>query len=139
MESIKSKVDTLLSHPKHSNFTDHQITHSERIVEIIRLILNGDSKLNEDEWFILAAAVCLHDIGMQIKREDLLQYPDLDKLLAESKLTRDDLAAEPKFLNFVRDWHHLFSYHMIIKLLRNYLGLSGCRYVEEIALVAMGH
>ncbi len=139
LESIKSKAAVLLSQPKHCNFTDHQITHSERVIDIVHHILEEDSKLSVDEWFVLTAAAYLHDIGMQIRREDLLQYPDLDKLLSESKLTRDDLVSETKLLSFIRDWHHIFSFYMITNILRKHLGLSDYRYVVEIALVAQGH
>lgn len=146
-EIILEKLDRLLSPPQHRHFTDHSISHSKRIVENIEKILIWQpfSDLEEIELFLLFAAADLHDIGMQIPRSKLLQYPCLDELLEVSKMSRKDIVNdEKKRLEFIRDWHHLFSEYMILKSLEwNDLDL-GLREVypggiEMIALLAKGH
>ena len=73
---IYVQVEKLLKNPLHIHYTDHSITHSIRIANIIsQIIENIDMHFNEEEKFILLAAVLLHDIGMQTP-----DYADLGEL-----------------------------------------------------------
>ena len=140
LERIKSKAKSWLNNSRHKHFTDHTIAHSERIINILGRILKRQFNLNKDELFILFAATYLHDLGMQIRKSDLLTYPNLEELLKQSNLAVPDLeSGSNRLLSFVREYHHLFSYYMIKDLLRDELGLDKCQYTEEIALVAQGH
>lgn len=140
LHSIKSQVAPLLDVDIYHHFTDHSSAHSERVIDIIGKLLNGQNNLNEDELFVLLAAAYLHDIGTQIRKNDLLKFPGLEDLLSQSDdMKRANLESEIDLLSFVRRWHHILTHFMITDLLRNYFGLDSCPYTEEIALVAQGH
>lgn len=48
-------------------YTDHGIDHSERVAQRVRQLLSGKdkAKLKKQEYYLLTAAILLHDIGMQ--------------------------------------------------------------------------
>jgi len=147
LERIREKAKEVLFPPVHFlNYTDHSISHSDRVIEIIEKILEPqNTTLSEDEVFILYAASYLHDIGMQIPESKLLEYPHLDDLLNKSKMTNQDIQNDREKLTlFIREWHHYFSEYMIIKSTdwNNFdLGLK-CLHpaqIRKIALVAKGH
>lgn len=55
---LKDKIDKY--------FVSHDIEHSGRVIKFIKDILDGGKCiLNEKELYVLFAATCLHDIGMQ--------------------------------------------------------------------------
>jgi hypothetical protein len=141
LESFKAKATPLLDHPSHRHFTDHTAAHSERIVNIIEKLLGDNSvtNLHKDELLVLLLAAYLHDLGMQIKKSDILAFPGLMELLSKSGMTTNDLETEASLLSFIRKWHHIFSYYMISDLQREYLGLDVYPYTVEIAIVAKGH
>jgi len=147
LKGIREKAAKLLYPPiYHLHFTDHSISHSDRIIEKIQEILKGQPfiDLKDKECFILCAAAYLHDIGMQIPKSKLLAYPDLNTLLDKSNLRRQDLDNQEHLASFVREWHHLFSEYMILNsLIWNDLDLGlGDLHpgdVAKIALVAKGH
>lgn len=41
VDSIKENVTPLLDQPAHRHFSDHSVTHSERIIEVISTLLEG--------------------------------------------------------------------------------------------------
>lgn len=149
LSCIREKAGRLLYPPVHHlHFTDHSISHSDRIIEIIARILNEEplKKLSEEEYFTLCAAAYLHDIGMQIPLSKLLTFPALDNLLSKSGLTKKDIQNNQKALaNFIREWHHLFSEYMITKSVTDWDDLDLClndlypAQIRKIALVAKGH
>jgi tetratricopeptide (TPR) repeat protein len=66
LSSIELAVSDLWKYPILQHYTDHSITHSERIIKALgRLLEKYGSSLNEHERFILLSSVYLHDIGMQ--------------------------------------------------------------------------
>ena len=59
------------------NYTSHDIEHSNRVAGYIIKILNlykNSKPLSDKERFLLSAAVCLHDIGMQC---DIKKYKEI--------------------------------------------------------------
>ncbi|MDA3731193.1 hypothetical protein PBV87_06795 [Niameybacter massiliensis] len=109
------------------NFTDHSLTHSQRIESrIISLYKelfegsNADVYLNDAEIYILIMSIYLHDIGMELMNEDRLlklfeirSYKNkftqslVDKItieeIKEAKTNSED------FYNFIRKNHHIIS------------------------------
>ena len=57
------------------SFTDHGIEHSKRMLVYINKLLSNTQNtdlLNEYECFVLASAIYLHDIGIQVTKDELL-------------------------------------------------------------------
>lgn len=66
LSSIELAVCDIWKIPLLQHYTDHSITHSERIIKALgRLLKKYGSLLNEHERFILLSSAYLHDIGMQ--------------------------------------------------------------------------
>ena len=125
------QVEKLLKNPLHIHYTDHSIEHSIRIVNIIsKIIENINVKFNEEEKFILLAAILLHDIGMQTP-----DYADLG-----------ELPLDIEGLEKIRKKHHEYSENLIIDSIQYsegetyFLGLNSKEeFVDDIALVAKYH
>lgn len=128
---IYIQVDKLLKNPLHIHYTDHSITHSVRIINIIsKIIENIDISFNDEEKFILLSAVLLHDIGMQTP-----DYADLG-----------ELPLDVESLEKIRKKHHEYSERLIIDSIqcsedeKYFLGLNSKEeFVDDIALVAKYH
>ncbi|MDE7423562.1 MAG: HD domain-containing protein [Lachnospiraceae bacterium] len=128
---IYVQVEKLLKNPLHIHYTDHSITHSIRIANIIsQIIENIDVHFNEEEKFILLAALLLHDIGMQTP-----DYADLG-----------ELPLNIEGLEKIRKKHHEYSEKLIIDSIQcseeeaYFLGLNSKEeFVDDIALVAKYH
>ena len=99
LDVIHDKAANILNTPKHFHYTDHTISHSERILAIISsLISKTDVELADEEKVVLVAATLLHDIGMQA--------PSRYTGLTHTPETLEDL-------ELIRKKHHEYS-EMII-------------------------
>jgi energy-coupling factor transporter ATP-binding protein EcfA2 len=71
---IRSEVEIIFENPILRHFTDHSVSHSDRMTRILFTILTQnqknpkDLKLNDNEIYILLLAIYLHDISMQIPK-----------------------------------------------------------------------
>ena len=69
--NVKAAAAVIWLHPIHTYYTDHTISHSERIISILSGLTEGlnelhpEARLTKFEIYILLAAAYLHDIGMQ--------------------------------------------------------------------------
>gem|GEM_PF-2518177 len=117
----------------YNHYTNHDIYHSARIINIISSLLTGTSVvLSDAEKFILLTAIALHDVGMQTPyNSDLGDSPsDKDKRKALEK---------------IRDNHHIYSERLIKESVTKpdekfSFGLNDQRdYVDVIALIAKNH
>ncbi len=114
------KIDLLL------HFTDHRLTHSDRLTEIVDQFIapvqGANSRLSDQELFILYAACYLHDIGMHNERVG--DTDTITKALAsmsaggqdmeiKGHLAWDELAHETRS-DLLRRHHHLISSEMIL-------------------------
>lgn len=93
-------------------FTDHSITHSIRIMDNLEhlfpfLFHDGipENMLNDVEKFILFSGILLHDIGIELSKEEILKktvkkYKGED---IEEKIKKD------KKLDYIRKHHHELS------------------------------
>lgn len=128
---IYYRVEELFKAPLHIHYTDHSVSHSQRIINVISSIIS-DTKIhfNDEELFILTAAVLLHDIGMQTPHYEVFGQIPLD---IES-------------LEKIRKMHHEYSASLIVDSIqcseqeKYYLGLNSKKeFVDDIALVAKYH
>jgi len=119
----------LLNFPE---YTDHSITHSEKILSHAENLIGNGHSLNPDEIYILIMACYLHDIGMASSEEVI------KKLKESSEYKEYEKEKGDNFEDFLRGIHHKLSYDFI---LNNYetLGIINETYAEAIALVGMGH
>ena len=126
LESVKLNLNDFWEKILLKHFTRHGLDHSQRIIGILgKLLKENDNLLNDQERFILVAAVYLHDIGMQnpiqAGLENKLEYDLNDAII-------------------VREKHNETS-AKIIREEPDKLGLNGkCRnYIDYIATIAEYH
>jgi formylglycine-generating enzyme required for sulfatase activity len=125
LENIREAVARIWARPLHHYFTDHAVTHSERIITLLdgltACMMETDKRLSSAESFILLAAAYLHDIGMQ------------DGRFAGGDLER------------IRDLHNEQTAEMIYKAFEdptNAIPIPLVRdpgFVEAVARVSKGH
>lgn len=97
--SVKSHCERLLDcAPRFKYFTLHGRQHIENLFEISNILLRGGVELNQDESFLLALAICLHDIGMVTPMSALEEYE-----IFEDKTKANDLA---NLEMLIRNNHH---------------------------------
>lgn len=131
-ESMNS-VELLLSRYS-SNFptyTDHSIKHTKEVFKIASELLskNEIESLNSDEIYILSMACLLHDIGMCLPSDMLVESAHS----LQKKINEDEDEAD-----FIRDIHHELS-NLFINKEHELLKIPNEKYAEAIGLVAMGH
>lgn len=128
IESVKIKIwnnVTLIPH-----YTKHGIDHSERIVQYLgKLLEDFPTLLNQQERFVLLAAIFLHDIGNQL--------PKYAGIPIKSAYSLEELEK-------IRKNHHLSSYKAVKDSVKDSaefrLGLDICKeYIEFIALLCKYH
>ena len=108
------------------NFTVHTISHSEKVIEILDLLIfdsQDEHFLSEEEVYILLAAAYLHDTGM-----------------AFGVVERDGQTLVPKY---IRDHHHEISAELVGKYSKESLNLLGQHdpipFCDEVLKVIRGH
>ena len=128
IETLKIKIWNSVNLIKH--YTKHGIDHSERIAQYLGKLLEGfPNLLNQQERFVLLAAIFLHDIGNQLPK-----YAGIPIKLVYSL----------EELEKIREKHHLSSCEVVkdsIKVNAEHpLGLSFCKeYPDFIALLCKYH
>jgi HD superfamily phosphodiesterase len=133
LDNVRAAAERIWSRPLHRYYTDHTVTHSERVIGLLDGLTAGmmatPKRLSSAEVFVLLAAAYLHDIGMQ------------DERFAGG----DPSASSVQRLEIIRDAHHEVSAEMIYRAAEDpvqavYLGLpDDPDLVEATALVAKGH
>jgi len=69
VQRMREKVEDIWRYPQHRYFTDHSITHSERILRYLwPLTRRCYPALSDSEIYILVASAYLHDVGMQSEK-----------------------------------------------------------------------
>lgn len=125
LENVRAAVDRIWSRPLRRYFTDHAVSHSERVIALLDGLTAGmmatEKHLSPTEVFILLAAAYLHDVGMQNEK---FAGGDLDEIRAH----HNEQTAEMIYAVF-EDPAHAFP----IPIARD----PGI--VEAVALVAKGH
>jgi len=134
ISQVYIQVERIFSAPVHFHYTDHSISHSERVLNRIEELIDAyaeiDFSLNDVERVILVCATLLHDIGMQTSKynESLGEMPLDEKALEE-----------------IRENHHIYSerwihdsstlggdFNLGLQLLSDHI-------IELIAMVAKYH
>ena len=141
LENVRAAADRVWSRPLHRYYTDHTITHSERIITLLDGLTAGmmatGKRLSSTEVFVLLAAAYLHDIGMQDERF-ASGAPSTSSGQAPS-------ASSGQCLEEIRAHHHEVTAELIYRAAEDpaeavNLGLpDDPGLVEAVALVAKGH
>lgn len=105
---IKEKVEPLLAKIVETfpEYTSHDISHSERILEIYGFLIPDSlfKQMNSYELYFLIASTYLHDIGM-VRSE-------FEKIVNEEKIKIDD---SKKLQDLIREKHHETTEKVCIK------------------------
>lgn len=116
LSDLRNAVTPILAGNYLPSFTDHSITHSDHVCELIDLLtesLVGERQLNDREAFVLYASAYLHDVGLQHQRAEETQI--VRSILQKSNFSGRawrDLEKETR-LEIVRSQHHRISGEMI--------------------------
>lgn len=74
--NVRDAAEKLWAVPEHKYYTDHTVKHSDRVIKYLYGLIskhqtvNNDNFLSNYEIYILLSAAYLHDIGMQIIKEE---------------------------------------------------------------------
>lgn len=135
--SCKSEVELLLQ--KYSanfpKYTDHSINHTIAVLRIVSDLLNDHEieKMNGKELYVLCMGTILHDIGMCIPEEKIVEL-ETNKRYTEYKAKNPGKEKE----DLIRDLHHELSYDFIMAEY-SALNIPNLFYAEAIALTAQAH
>jgi len=126
LNNIKTKAKPLLSKIVETfpNYTLHDITHSERILGYLNLIIPDSLKerLNPYEIYFLVASVYLHDIGR-------VNFPELFK---------GEVFEEKGIRDYIGENHHLRSEEFIVKNFKD-LAIEDEHQAMIIGRICRGH
>ena len=126
IEALRRHVAVILDHgSKFKYFTLHGSRHIENMIFIAGLFIKSGVDLNNDEAFLLASSICLHDVGMIAT----LANSTTSAIFLGSVQLSDPANIE----KFIRDNHH----HLISEYIeKNYNFLTALGYVpSEIAII----
>lgn len=122
LKTIRNAVTPLLAGNYLSNFTDHSVSHSDQLCEIVDKLtvsLEPQKKLNEEEAYVLYAACYLHDAGMQHQRAGNTQV--VSRVLKGEPYSGqkwEELEEETR-KNIIREHHHRISSELVRNAVRN--------------------
>jgi hypothetical protein len=72
VENVRAAAGRIWARPLHRYYTDHTVTHSERVIALLDGLTAGmmvtEKHLSPTEVWVLLAAAYLHDVGMQNER-----------------------------------------------------------------------
>lgn len=117
------------------DYTDHGILHADRITYLASELLKEQEivNLNSDEIYVLIMGCMLHDIGMGIPENNILDNINPQTYYEFFKKNPTKTKKE-----FIREYHHELSYSIIKKEFQEFLIPSEV-YAEAIALIAKAH
>ena len=111
MEAMRDKVAPILANNLLPHFTDHSVTHSDNVAQVIDKLVEGlKQPLSNKECMILYGACYLHDIGMQFERAD-----ETEVIQGLSLNPRWDQLSVPEKRNLLRKFHNKISAEMVQK------------------------
>lgn len=132
LNDIKRKVQPLLLKISESfpEYTSHDITHCERILEQLNFVIPDPllGKLNEYEIYFLVASVYLHDIGM-------VNFP---ALWGEEIQLNPEFTEENKLIDQIREKHHLRSESICINKFKDFT-IEDEHQARIIGRICRGH
>lgn len=131
---IKEKAKPLLAKIVETfpEYTSHDISHSERILEKFDSLIPDSlfEKMNSYELYFLIASAYLHDIGM-------VNLPDFSEP-EFGKLTEEGNRISKKLQEIIRDRHHLRSETICIKKYEEY-SIGDYHQASIIGRICKGH
>ena len=71
VKAVKAHAERLLDHsPRFKYFTLHGQQHLNSLFQILGLFREGGINFSNEELFVLAVAICIHDLGMIVSLRD---------------------------------------------------------------------
>ena len=65
VNALKSQASSLLDcNPRFRYFTLHGRQHIENLFALVEILIEGGLQLKQEQAFLLAGAICVHDLGM---------------------------------------------------------------------------
>jgi len=130
LEQLRSAVAPILSNRVLTNFTDHSVTHSDSITELIDALIEplqaSKHALSEQELTILYASCYLHDIGMHYENAgETTTIRNLNLKTSWAELLENERR------NLLRKYHHLISAEMIIASVRAENPIIGLQMTDQ--------
>lgn len=130
IQSLRQHATELLDHsPRFRYFTLHGKQHLENLFKLVAMLNRGGLRLDEDESFLLAAAICVHDLGMVVS----LEGKSVEQILGGKPQPADPANLE----NFIRSYHHELVTEYISEhfdfLTSCGLNLGECALIKEIS------
>lgn len=118
-DTIKSAGDCLkLIITRFPEFTNHDISHSNQVIENLNLIIPNEMKnaFHFSEIYCLLCSAYLHDIGHMIKYEKIFtnHKKDYENYYSGSKFANENISDNEILTNYIRKNHHIFSEEMIL-------------------------
>lgn len=117
------------------DYTDHGISHADRVSYLASELLKEQeiNNLNSDEIYVLLMGCLLHDIGMGISENNIINC-------INPQIFHEFFKKNPTKTNkeFIREYHHELSYSIIKKEFKE-LEIPSEVYAEAIALIAKAH
>jgi hypothetical protein len=134
LDRIKRSTADIWAVPRLIWFTDHTISHSERIIELLAQIVANLQETNQAltaiELYILLAACYLHDIGMQDFKADGRSMDSFT--IKDYELIRRQHPARGRELILHQSWQHgRDQFHIDLD--------DNPSFTVPIALVSQGH
>ena len=117
IKNLRNTIEPILNNNLHTYFTDHSLSHSDELTRIIdSLIIKNkmQDKLTDNESGLLYSACYLHDLGMHVEN-DIWSFGAKKMPIKESCAS---LNVEER-RTYIRKYHHLISYKLIIASLVN--------------------
>lgn len=132
---VRQKAEEIWKQPWLRHYTFHGIGHSDRVIEILkRLLEQSQEQLTNDECYVLVCAALLHDIGMQDQKF-------LKRALVKDRYTPQEIRVArsnpEKREQIMRECHHLISVERIASELGDKV-LEG-EFIDQIAQVVRAH
>ena len=130
LQGLRKAVSPVLANNILPHFTDHSVSHSDRLVDIINKLISPipeNKKLSNQELLILFASCYLHDIGMQYENAGNTQT--ISKLKLEQKW--EELSGSTR-REYLRNNHHEISAEFVMMLGPNQVSPVGYNLLTEM-------
>jgi len=130
---IRETVTPILASNLLRQFTDHSVSHSDRVCELIDQLTApmSDHALNDTEAFILYASAYLHDVGMQHERCDETRVMARALAVPPYRGRRWADLDEKTRCDLLRRHHHEISGEMVKSCFKATRPVLGIQLTEE--------
>lgn len=130
MTTLREKVAPILANNLLPHFTDHSVTHSDSVTQLVDRVLESlslaNSSLSDQELMILYSACYLHDIGMQFECAG-----ETDVIRELNLIPPWEQRSDQDRRGLLRDLHNQISAEMVTKSVSSSSPLIGFQLTSE--------